>query len=111
MNKFSEPIEHVLNCLLNNIEVEKFHVLNALDQLKSLKRNNEFINFDCFIGTVYITFKSHDCLRLGQTLMNHLYNVWPEKYNEITATEYDCFYDDKLFEKTLNKLKEDWSKK
>ena len=46
--------------------------------------------------------------RYGQTIMNVLHKVWPDKYNEITNIEYDCFYDDGIVPKTLAKLKEDW---
>lgn len=36
-------------------------------------------------------------LRLGQSYMNALANININFYNEVTATEYDCFYsDDKI---------------
>lgn len=31
-------------------------------------------------------------LRYGQSVMNVLYNVWPEKYFEISNSDIDCFY-------------------
>lgn len=46
--------------------------------------------------------------RYGQTIMNVLYKVWPDKYREISNVEYDCFYDDGIAPKTLAKLKEEW---
>jgi hypothetical protein len=50
-------------------------------------------------------------LRYGQILMNTLYQYWPEKYNQITHTEYDCFYEDGwsyATSQTLRKLQEEW---
>ena len=36
----------------------------------------------------------YDPLRRGQSLMNALFELWPEKYKEITGTIADCFYND-----------------
>lgn len=47
-------------------------------------------------------------LRYGQYIMNELYNIWPEKYAEITGSKYDCFYDNTLVQSTLFKLEKDW---
>lgn len=33
--------------------------------------------------------------RYGQSLMNRLFDVSPELYNEVTATKADCFYKDR----------------
>jgi hypothetical protein len=43
-------------------------------------------------------------LRMGQTLMNYLYEVWPAQYKRITGTKSDCFYNDKLIGNTLKLL-------
>jgi hypothetical protein len=47
-------------------------------------------------------------LRYGQSIMNTLYNVWSDKYNEITNTDFDCFYDDRTAKFTLEKLEKEW---
>jgi hypothetical protein len=41
--------------------------------------------------------------------MNTLYNVWPEKYKELVASEEDCFYDDGMVKLTLDKLEKEWT--
>ena len=46
--------------------------------------------------------------RYGQTLMNVLYDVWPDKHNRIMHTEYDCFYSDENAAKLLDKLEKEW---
>jgi len=48
-------------------------------------------------------------LRYGQTIMNTLYSVWPEKYNELIASKEDCFYDDGMVKLTLSKLGKEWT--
>lgn len=50
-------------------------------------------------------------LRYGQYIMNELYNIWPEKYAQITNTEYDCFYDNTIVQSTLSKLEKEWNEK
>ena len=40
----SNPIEYVLQCLMQGIEVEKFDVRNALDQWNSIKAQLENLN-------------------------------------------------------------------
>jgi hypothetical protein len=40
----SNPIEYVLQCLMQGIEVEKFDVRNALDQWNSIKAQLEHLN-------------------------------------------------------------------
>lgn len=47
-------------------------------------------------------------LRYGQTIMNYLHSIWPEKYNEITGSNFDCFYDDGKAQILLDKLKKEW---
>jgi hypothetical protein len=46
--------------------------------------------------------------RYGQALMNVLWQTNRDKYNEITGTEYDCFYLNSIVPKTVQKLKEEW---
>lgn len=50
-------------------------------------------------------------LRYGQIVMNHLYAIWPQKYNEITNSKYDCFYDDSIAKSTIEKLEKEWDSK
>lgn len=67
------------------------------------------ISFDDFIKIVdreYLDYSFE--YRYGQTLMNILRIVWLEKYSSLTNTEYDCFYNDGIVTKTLERLKNDW---
>lgn len=50
-------------------------------------------------------------MRYGQVIMNVLYDVWKEKYIQITTeqTDYDCFYDDGIVRFTLEKLEKEWN--
>lgn len=67
------------------------------------------ISFEKFLDMVnYIYHESEFELRYGQTIMNLLYQVWPEKYKQITHSEYDCFYNDDIVELTLQKLRNEW---
>lgn len=50
-------------------------------------------------------------LRYGQSVMNVLYNVWPEKYAQITGSDIDCFYDNGIIKLTLDALEKDWEKR
>lgn len=43
-------------------------------------------------------------LRYGQSLMNALWELHPELYKQITATEHDCFYIDSVIPKFLTYL-------
>lgn len=43
-------------------------------------------------------------IRKGQAYMNALYVVAPEVYDEITGTEFDCFYVDARIEAFLNRV-------
>jgi hypothetical protein len=40
--------------------------------------------------------------------MNTLMSVWPDKYKELTNSEYDCFYNDGIVSRTLAKLETEW---
>ena len=50
-------------------------------------------------------------LRYGQTVMNILNQVWPEKYKSISRSELDCFYDDGTVRFTLDFLEKEWVNK
>lgn len=65
------------------------------------------MTFEQFVSFVDHDFHTNE-LRYGQTLMNKLSEVWPEKYKELTHTDNDCFYDDATVRFTLSKLEQDW---
>ena len=81
------------------------------------------MTFDEFVKLVDETFMNHQAARsegkisaanqwrYGQTIMNVLHNVWPEKYSELKGSDYDCFYDNRTINLTLEKLEKDWSNK
>jgi len=48
-------------------------------------------------------------LRYGQTVMNTLSEVWPEKSKQLTSSEWDCFYNDNKAEILLNYLEKIWN--
>jgi hypothetical protein len=67
------------------------------------------ISFNDFLQLVDHTYDHYSFeLRYGQTIMNTLYNIWPEKYKELVASKEDCFYDDGTVRFTLSKLEKDW---
>lgn len=67
------------------------------------------ITFNEFLKIVDETYNYHSFeLRYGQTIMNVLYDIWPDKYNELKGSDYDCFYDDGTVKFTLNKLEQEW---
>jgi hypothetical protein len=67
------------------------------------------ISFKDFLKLVDNTYNHYSFeLRYGQTIMNTLNNVWPEKYKELIASKEDCFYDDRMVESTLDKLEKEW---
>lgn len=66
--------------------------------------------FDDFLNLVDDTYNKHSFeLRYGQTIMNVLYSISPDKYKELTGTQLDCFYDDGLVRFTLDELKRTWT--
>lgn len=65
---------------------------------------NDFVNY----ADIYFNNNKNNGIRYGQSIMNTLFRVWPTKYVEITNTEYDCFYDDKICKLTLSKLANEW---
>jgi len=67
------------------------------------------ISFGEFLKNVDDFYFEHSFeFRYGQTIMNILSNVWPEKYKELVATKNDCFYDDGMVRPILNKLEKEW---
>jgi hypothetical protein len=48
-------------------------------------------------------------LRYGQTVMNTLSEVWPDKHKELTSTDLDCFYNDNKADITLGYLEKVWN--
>ena len=67
------------------------------------------ISFKDFLQLVDDTYNYYSFeLRYGQTIMNTLYSVWPQKYKELVASKEDCFYDDGMVKLTLDKLEKEW---
>lgn len=50
-------------------------------------------------------------MRYGQSLMNMLHKVWPDLYNRISGTDFDCYYDDGIVKYTLEYLEKEWDDK
>jgi hypothetical protein len=48
-------------------------------------------------------------LRYGQTVMNTLSEVWPDKHRELISTDLDCFYNDNKTNTTLSYLEKVWN--
>jgi len=46
--------------------------------------------------------------RYGQSLMNVLHGVWPEKYKEIVESDYDPYYSESNVPRVLKSLEDDW---
>jgi hypothetical protein len=66
------------------------------------------MNYNEFLKTID-QVSANFSWRYGQSLMNVLHGVWPEKYNEITGSEFDPYYTDKYVPYILNILKENWN--
>jgi hypothetical protein len=66
------------------------------------------MNYNEFLKTID-QVSANFSWRYGQALMNVLHGVWPEKYNEITESEFDPYYTDKYVSYILNILKENWN--
>jgi hypothetical protein len=60
------------------------------------------------VDTTLMSSSTENQLRYGQTVMNVLYDVWPEKYKEITGGDFDCFYDTTIVKLTISKLAKEW---
>lgn len=68
------------------------------------------LSFKEFLNLADATYNDHSFRwRYGQSIMNVLHGVWPQKYNEIVGTDHDCFYDDGTVKITLNKLEQEWT--
>jgi hypothetical protein len=68
------------------------------------------ISFKDFLQLVDDTYNHYVFRwRYGQTIMNTLYTVWPDKYKEMIDTKEDCFYDDGMVKLTLDKLEKEWT--
>lgn len=67
------------------------------------------MKFDEFLTKVDSYHNDNKSLRYGQTIINVLYEVWPEKYKELIGTDHDCFYDDSTARFTLDKLEKEWN--
>lgn len=69
------------------------------------------ITFNQFLDIVDDTYFDNCFVwRYGQTIMNVLHKVWPEKYNELVSSKNDCYYDDGIVRITLNQLEQEWTK-
>ena len=78
------------------------------------------MTFEQFISKVDDTFMKHQASRsgekisavnqwrYGQTIMNVLWEVWPEKHKELIELESDCFYDNKMIAFVLDRLEKEW---
>jgi len=68
------------------------------------------ITFEQFLNCADKIYNENENeLRYGQTIMNVLYQVWPEKYKEISGGDYDCFYDDDTVKFALDYLEKVWN--
>jgi hypothetical protein len=66
------------------------------------------MKFEEFVSKVDSMYLDHKELRYGQAVMNVLKEAWPDKYEQLTGTDDDCFYLDALVKGTLEKLESDW---
>lgn len=76
-----------------------------------MSNNPTNISFEEFLDRVDFLYSQNPTLVLkyGQCVMNILCDIWPEKYNELTNSDHDCFYDDFITNKTLDLLEENWN--
>jgi hypothetical protein len=65
------------------------------------------MTFEEFLNLVDQTYNNFNW-RYGQTIMNVLHSVDKIKYENLLATENDCYYDDGMVKIVLNKLQEEW---
>ena len=67
------------------------------------------LSFEQFLDLIDKNYYENEFeVRYGQTVMNVLYRVWPEKYKELSGGEHDCFYNDGIADKTINRLQREW---
>lgn len=70
------------------------------------------MTFEEFMSRVDYTFQlNHPNLRYGQTIMNVLFEVWPEEYTKIKDSDNNCFYYNGNCEYVLNYLENIWSER
>lgn len=70
------------------------------------------MTFEQFVQKVDNFYYDHSFeMRYGQSLMNILHKVWPEKYKEISGGDLDCFYDDGIVKLTLDYLEKNWNER
>ena len=70
------------------------------------------VSFEEFLNKVDKFYYENEFeLRYGQTIMNVLYQIWPDQYKKITKTDLDCFYDDGTVKSTLEYLEKVWNDK
>lgn len=70
------------------------------------------MTFEQFIQAVdkyYYDNEPHQ--RYGQSIMNMLHKVWPDWYERISGTDFDCYYDDGTVQFTLEYLEKEWDDK
>jgi hypothetical protein len=68
------------------------------------------LTFEQFLNTVdKVYYENEFELRHGQTIMNVLYQIWPDQYKKITETDLDCYYDDGTVRFTLDYLEKEWN--
>ena len=68
------------------------------------------LSFENFLDLVDKNYYENEFeIRYGQAIMNVLHRTRPDKYREISQTDYDCFYDDGTARLTLEYLKREWS--
>lgn len=70
------------------------------------------MTFEQFVQKVDDFYYDHSFeMRYGQSLMNILHKIWPEKYKEISGGDLDCFYDDVTVRFTLEYLEKAWNER
>jgi hypothetical protein len=68
------------------------------------------LSFEQFLNRIdKVYYENEFELRYGQTIMNVLYQIWPDQYKKITGTDLDCFYDDGTAQSTLEYLEKVWN--
>lgn len=65
------------------------------------------ISYIEFVKIVDQTYQQFNW-RYGQTIMNVLHGVWPDKYSKLINTNMDCYYDDGLSCTVLDILHKEW---
>lgn len=93
------------------IELDPYYCESCIKYRKEIKTYDDFI--DSFNKNIS-TDENLKYKRKGQLLMNYISEVWFDEYNRISSFHYydnddiDCYYNDELFNNTLNHLKKVW---